>query len=215
MKRIGAKRRTHEERRAESELKLTDALIEIINTEGISAATCENIADLAGYSRGLTTVRLGKRDEMFSRLVNRLRIARLQKVRASLAGVKNRRGALETFVDMHFEDLENDPSYVAYFVLLAGSLTEIQQLRSSIIKAHEFVRDFLVELIEDGIETGEFDPEVDAIGQSVALGSYLIGTAIQHRINLKVPVSVLKDGAYELIPKSRTAPSTSKREKTT
>jgi len=189
------------ERREESERKLFDALISIIIEEGIAAATCENIATQAGYSRGLTTTRLGRRDEMFAKLIQRLKDAQLDKLKRAINDEMSREQALRTYVDVHFDDLQNDPGYNAYFVLVAGSLTDTPLLRDSVIEAHEFVRDIIAQFIQEGIDSGEFSPEIEPIPAAIMIGSYLLGAAVQHRLHQTIPISSLKSGAYQLLPR--------------
>lgn len=197
------RRRTQEERREESERKLFDALIQIIINEGIGAATCENIGTLAGYSRGLTTQRLGRRDVMFSKLIQRLKDEQLRKFQESVDEDMTRTEALMAYIDVHFEDLMNDPGYNAYFVLVAGSITDTPLLKDAIIEAHVFVRDILANLIREGIQTGEFDADLDPVLQAMTIGSYLLGVALQHRIHSGINIESLKPGAHALLPAAK------------
>lgn len=200
---VTVRRRTQEERREESERRLMDALVAIVNRDGIQAATCENIGLEAGYSRGLITQRLGKRDEMFATLIARLVAAQRERVArpefSRLGGAER----IRAYIDLHFSDLSDNPGYRAYFVLLAGSITDVSLLREPVVKAHKFVLDLLVKCIRKGQEDGELDPAVEPFKKAVALGTYLLGVAIQYRLQPRSKFGLLKEGAYELIPYRR------------
>lgn len=197
---VTAKRQSQAERRETSERKLFDALITIINRDGIQAATCERIADEAGYSPGMVIQRLGRRDQMFARLVDRLTAAQ----RATLArlGVDHMPAAdaMRTYIDVHFDDLERDAGYNAYFVLVAGTLTVEPSLKPSVDGANRMVRDIMTGFIQRGQREGDFPAELDAVDHAIRIGCLMMGAAIQHRLLPDMSLDGTRDAAKKLIP---------------
>ena len=193
------KSKTQAERRNESEQNLLDALVDIILDEGIRAATCEAIGKRAGYSRGLAIARLGKRDEMFTKLVDWLVSDQLAQYRRRLHDEMSARDKLNTYIDVHFDNLENNRRYQAYFVLVAGSLTDRELLSDAVIEATDIVRDLLTGIVEDGIKTGEFSKTIDAEAQVMTLGSNLLGAAISLSLPRDIPTADLRFGAHALV----------------
>ena len=197
---LRVKRQTQSERRETSERRLFDALIDIIICDGIQAATCERIAEQAGYSRGMVIQRLGKRDEMFARLVDRLTAAQ----RSTLArlGVDDMPAvqAMHTYIDVHFDDLENDIGYNAYFVLVAGSMTVEPSLKPSVDGANRMVRDILVAFIERGQRDGSLPGDLDAVDHAIRIGCQLLGAAIQHRLVPDMSLAGARAAAKALVP---------------
>lgn len=194
------KRQTQAERRETSERKLFDALIDIINAEGMQAATCERIAERAGYSRGMVIQRLGRRDEMFARLVDRLTAAQ----RATLArlGVDHMPAvqAINTYIDVHFDDLQHDAGYSAYFVLVAGAMTVEPSLKPSVDGANRMVRDILADFIRRGQRDGEFSPDIDAVDHAIRIGCLMMGAAIQRRLVSDMSLEGAREAAKALVP---------------
>lgn len=192
-------RKSHQQRKEESEKKLFNALIHIINTDGINAATCERIGLEAGVSRGLANQRLGKRDEMFARLVDRLKAAQFEKLMSQNIDGLSGGDALRKYIDVHFEDVLNDPGYQAYFVLVAGAISVSPLLKECVEEANVFVRDILAQFIQKGIEKGEFVDSIDPETQAAAIGSYLLGVAILSKLRGTDDIEPLRAGAYALV----------------
>lgn len=190
---------SHEQRKEESENKLFNALVSILNSDGINAATCERIGAEAGVSRGLANQRLGKRDEMFARLVERLKEGQLDTLRRENIEALSGREALRKYIDIHFDDLQHNPSYQAYFVLVAGSMAISPLLKVCVETAHVFVRDLLEGMIQRGIDQGEFVGAVAPDRQAAIIGSYLLGVAIQSGLTGTDNIILLKSGAYALV----------------
>lgn len=192
-------RKSHEQRKLESEEKLFNALINIINSDGINAATCERIGLEAGVSRGLANQRLGKREEMFARLVDRLTSAQWARLEAKGVDSLSSADALRAYIDLHFEDLQHNPGYQAYFVLVAGSIAISPLLKDCVLDAERFVHEILVKYIRRGIDKGEFQKSVNPELQAAALGSYLLGYAIQSKLSGTGFLDLMKPAAYTLV----------------
>ena len=192
-------RKSQAERKIESENKLFEALVEIVNRDGIAGASCEKIALEAGYSRGLTTTRLGRRDTMYARLMDRLyqeQVTRLEEQNVNeLSGLE----ALRRYADLHFEDIQNKASYRAYFILVAASLTELPSIRDRVLIQHQMVQTLLSSFFERAVKEGSFDKDIDCEQRASILGSFLFGVAMQYRLSEKKGVSALKHGAYDII----------------
>ena len=191
--------KTQAERRNDSEQSLLDALVDIVLEDGIRAATCEAIGKRAGYSRGLAIARLGKREEMFAKLVDWLVSDQLAQYRHRLEDGMSARDKLNTYIDVHFDNLEHNRRYRAYFVLVAGSLTDRELLSDVVTRAANVIRDLLISTIEAGIETGEFSNAIDADAQAVSIGSNLLGAGITLNLLGDVSMSELRTGAHALV----------------
>ncbi|AEV39644.1 transcriptional regulator, TetR family protein (plasmid) [Pseudovibrio sp. FO-BEG1] len=194
------KKKTQAERREESERKLFDALVTIINEDGIQMATCESIGLKAGYSRGLTIQRLGKKDEMFVKLIDRMVSETEEHITSQIPAETDAREAIRRYIDIHFDDLQNKPSYQAYFALMAGSVTDYALLGDAVTRAHDFVKRLLVSYLERGKAEGAFPKDLDSGIQAVSIGSYLLGVALQQKLHPSLDITLLKPAAYSLIP---------------
>ncbi|OUS28467.1 hypothetical protein A9Q99_13190 [Gammaproteobacteria bacterium 45_16_T64] len=201
---VKKERKPQGQRKEESENKLFNALINILNSDGINAATCERIGAEAGVSRGLANQRLGKRDEMFARLVDKLKQAQIQQLANDNVEGLSGHAALRRYIDIHFEDIQNNPAYQAYFVLVAGSIAISPLLNECVEDTHLFVRDMLERWIRRGIEQEEFVDSIDPVVYAATIGSYLLGVAIQAGLTGTENIELLKPGAYTLVDAIKT-----------
>ncbi len=196
-------RKSQSQRKLESEEKLFNALIRIINRDGIKSVTCATLGKEAGLSRGMANQRLGNRQEMFEQLVERLgaeQIATLEQ-----RGIQSMKGddALVEYVELHFDAILNNPGYRAYFVLVAGSIADAPLLKHCVEEAHIFVRMLLSELIAKGQSEGGFRTDIEADLHAGILGSFLLGVAIQAKLSAADDIAKLKVGALTLIENLR------------
>ena len=196
---LKTKTKTQSDRRNESEQRLLDALTEIILSDGIRAATSEAIGRRAGYSRGLAIARLGRREEMFALLINNLVNDQMTKFQGLLTQKMSARDKLITYVDVFLDNLENNRGFRAYFVLVAGSVTDRELLGDLVIEATYVVRDLLTAIIEAGIEAGEFSKSVNAEAQAIKIGSSLLGVGVSLNLLGELPMEALRSGAHALI----------------
>ncbi|SDQ21938.1 TetR/AcrR family transcriptional regulator [Pseudovibrio sp. Tun.PSC04-5.I4] len=194
------KKKTQAERREESERKLLDALVTIINEDGIQSATCESIGLKAGYSRGLTIQRLGKKDEMFIKLIDRMMMENKLHLAEEIPQDTKGHIALHRYINIHFDDLQNKPIYQAYFALVAGSVANVALLGDALKQAHDFIKHMLMSYLDRGKAAGEFPQDLDSAIQAVSIGSYLLGVALQQKLHPSLDINLLKPAAYSLIP---------------
>ena len=192
-------RKSQKQRKEESEEKLFKALIQIINSDGVMAATCQRIGDQAGVSRGLATQRLGRRDIMFARLVDRLTQAQYDRLEAEGVNTLAPGDALRRYIDIHFEDIQHDPGYQAYFVMVAAAIAADPTLRDCVTQAEKFVQDILESHIRRGQQDGAFDRSIDPQSHAGNIGSTLLGAAIQSRLTGPENINQLKPSAYALV----------------
>ncbi|MGH1372145.1 MAG: TetR/AcrR family transcriptional regulator [Cellvibrionaceae bacterium] len=200
---VETSRKTQQERKSQSQKKLFDALITLINRDGIKAATCERIGKEAGLSRGMANQRLGKRKQMFENLVARLGADQLETMAHMNIHAGSGYQALLDYIDVHFDAVINNPGYQAYFVLVAGSVADTPLLKDCVQQAHQFVHQLLTEFILKGQQDKSLNHGEDAEQNAAILGSYLLGVAIQAKFTDAESVEKLKAGAVALISRMK------------
>lgn len=191
-------RRTQSDRRQQSEAELLRAAAELIAEQGVASATFENIGVRAGYSRGLVTQRFGSKQGLIEALIARLQ-ARLE------AQMDDRRldqlNGLEAvlgFVDAFLTNLSRDGEMRAYFVLLAGAVADVSDLRAPFALAHKGAEERLEAMVLRGQAEGVIRPTLDADAAALMVGSLLLGVSTQ----------LLIDPAMDLEPIRRTSLAT-------
>ena len=192
------KRKTQSERKERSTRALIQSLTEIINTEGVGAATCENIGQRAGVSRGLVIQRLGKKHKMLDTFIHEQVQMHLQ--RLSDANVKNHptKQALKTYIDIHFDSLLEAPGYRALYVLIASSITTSLPSKAIVEEAQTALCQQISNSLRNGIENKEVSATLDTDSAAAHLCAYLLGAAIQSQISGFEIGALFKPGAYKL-----------------
>ncbi|ATC26782.1 TetR/AcrR family transcriptional regulator [Caulobacter vibrioides] len=172
-------RRTQSDRRQQSEAELLRAAAELIAEQGVAAATFENIGARAGYSRGLATQRFGSKHGLIEALIARLQ-ARLQ------AQMDDRRldqmNGLEAvlgFVDAFLTTLSQDGELRAYFVMMAGAVGDMSDLRAPFAAAHKEAEQRLEAMVLRGQAESVIRPDLDADAAALMVGSLLLGVSTQ------------------------------------
>lgn len=192
------KRRNQATRRSESENGLLQAASELILERGMAAATFENIGARAGYSRGLATQKFGSKqgliEALITRLQTRLQLLLMDRNLESLSGLE----AVLGFTDIYLRNLAEDREVRSYFILMAGAVAEVSDLRGPFALAHKDVELKLEALFLKGLADGSVRPGTDADAAALMIGSLLFGLSMQ----------ILLDPAMNLEPIRETSLST-------
>lgn len=172
-------RRSQSDRRQQSESELLRAAAALIAEQGTAAATFENIGARAGYSRGLVTQRFGSKQGLIEALIARLQ-ARIQgllddRQLDTLDGLE----AILAFVDIFLRNLAKDGELRAYFVLMAGAVAEVSDLRGPFAAAHKEVEIRLEALVLRGQAEGVIRQGLDPDAAALIVGSLLLGLSTQ------------------------------------
>ena len=172
-------RRSQSDRRQQSESELLRAAAELIVERGMAAATFENIGARAGYSRGLATQKFGSKQGLIEALIARLQ-ARLQHLlNDRQVDRANGLEAILGFVDIYLRNLADDGEIRAYFVLMAGAVAEVSELRGPFAAAHKEVETRLGAMFLRGQAEGVIRPGLNADAAALMVGALLLGLSTQ------------------------------------
>lgn len=195
-------RRTQSDRRQQSEVELLRAATELIAEQGVAAATFENIGLRAGYSRGLVTQRFGSKQGLIEALIARLQ-ARLE------AQMDDRRldqlNGLEAvlgFVDAFLTNLSRDGEMRAYFVLLAGAVADVSDLRAPFALAHKGAEERLEAMVLCGQAQGVIRADLNADAAALMVGSLLLGLSTQLLIDPGMDLEPIRETSLAMLRSS-------------
>lgn len=195
-------RRTQAERRDESERRLLGAAAELIVERGIGAATFENVGARAGYSRGLATQKFGSKQGLIEALIAQLQ-ARLdamldERDLESLPALE----AILAFVDVFLLNLDEDGEIRAYFMLMAGAIADLSEMRAVFATTHVGVERNLEALVLRGQAEGGIRPELDADAAALMVGSLLLGLSMQLLIDPKMNLAPIRETSLAALRQS-------------
>jgi AcrR family transcriptional regulator len=179
----GEKRMTQAERTALSDRLMFDAAVGLINERGTRKTTLKEIGERAGYSRGLANYRFGSKDglmlELFERFDERWK-QHLGQYLGDATGLRALQQAAHALCDF----LGNESSYMrAMYLLWYESLGHESAMRLRLAEHHDVYREDARRWIEQGIETGEIKPGIDAAQFSVQFCAFVFGVVYQWLVN--------------------------------
>jgi len=176
---VPAVRRSQSDRRQQSESELLRAAAELIVERGMAAATFENIGARAGYSRGLATQKFGSKQGLIEALIARLQSRLQQLLDAGQLDTLDGLEAILGFVDIYLRNLADDGEMRAYFVLMAGAVAEVSELRGPFAAAHKEVETRLEAMFLRGQAEGVIRQGLNADAAALMVGALLLGLSTQ------------------------------------
>lgn len=208
-----AGRRRQRDRREQSGRGLIEAVVAIVSEEGVAAATFEAIGRRAGYSRSLVTQRFGSKQGLIDAVIAHASASfadvTLDRPIEELTGLE----ALLLSVEVFLTRLAESQELRTYFLMLAGSVAELSDLRAVFATQHDRVKANLAALIAMGQADGSIRPGIDPQAGALTIGSLQLGVSIQLLVNpttavapiLATALATIRDGfAASGAPKSET-----------
>jgi len=172
-------RRTHAQRRHETEHALISAALRIAATNGFSAITCEAVGLEAGLSRGLTHQRFGSKEGLLLACLQYLEGYRARLM--AEAGLDNLKGAdtVLAYIDLHLSALPASVEAPAYFVMLSGALSDMPSLKAAFDSASNRSIKEISSFIRRGQDDGSISGHLDARQAAEMIFTLMTGLGIQ------------------------------------
>ncbi|MDR3513907.1 MAG: TetR/AcrR family transcriptional regulator [Caulobacteraceae bacterium] len=192
-------RRTQSERRDQSEKGLLTAAAELIAERGLGAATFDNIGQRAGYSRGLATQKFGSKQGLIEALIAHLH-ARADAIFAErrvdeMPGLE----AIVAYVDNYLRNLETDGEVRAYFIMMAGAVADLSQVRAAFAASHQLVERRLEAMVLRGQAEGAIRPQIDADAAALMIGSLLLGLSMQWLVDPQMALAPIRETSIAIL----------------
>jgi AcrR family transcriptional regulator len=172
-------RMTQAERTALSDQRMFDAAINLINERGTQKTTLKEIGERAGYSRGLANYRFGSKEglmqELFTQFDNRWKehLASYVDQRSSIDAFLGAAAALRDFLKL-------EPGYMrAMYILWYESLGHESEIRTRLATHHDVYRKDATTWVEQGIDNGDIDPDINAQQFAVQYCAFIFGLVYQ------------------------------------
>jgi AcrR family transcriptional regulator len=181
--------RTQEERTALSDLRLTEAAIELMIKNGIQGTTLQAVGEMAGYSRGLATHRFGSKAGLFAKV---LQVASADWLHRMQAGVGKHIGcdALCAAIDSAENFFKERPGEVrAMYLIWFLSIDPSADYRADLAKVHRAQRRDAAAWIRAGQRADLIDASLDPIRTAEQYVASMSGIAYQWMADPKLDVS--------------------------
>lgn len=172
-------RRTQAERRETTERMLIETALKIAAERGFAAITCEAVGREAGLSRGLTNQRFGSKEGLL-----RAMLAHLENYKADLMTSRQLKDlpadeAILAYIDLHLDALPRSTEAAAYFVLLAGSLSDMPALKPAFAEATSRSIREIAALVRKGQREGAIHKAIAPAEAARTIFSMITGLGIQ------------------------------------
>ena len=175
--------RRQADRTALSDARMVDAAVRLIVERGIERTTLKEVGELAGYSRGLAGYRFGSKGGLYGFVVKSIGeewLKELTRVTQGKVGVD----ALMAATDAHYRFCVEAPDHVrAFYILWFESIGPGSEYKEVIAGIHRRRQRDVTEWIRRGMEAGNIDAAVNAVGVSNQFCASIIGIVYQWLVN--------------------------------
>ena len=166
------------------------AAIDLLAQKGFANLSMNDIVNESGVSKGGVYWHFKSKDEIVQAIFDFFFNAQLELVNMTLQGEGKAADKLERIFRLATQEAEEDIPQPLEFYALAARNETLKQRMSVFFEAY---RGRIVELIQQGIETGEFemnDPSIVAVNIiSLLEGIVLVGLAVPHTWDFQAQVN--------------------------
>ncbi|MCP5202479.1 MAG: TetR/AcrR family transcriptional regulator [Gammaproteobacteria bacterium] len=161
-------KRTHKQRRADSDTRILAAAIKLFSQHGYQKTTLIQIGAEAGYTGTLISNRFGSKEQLLravlAHILRRFEENENANQRPGLSATEQ----LRSFITEYLHDAVSQESRIrALYVIMGEALGSITGIEDEIIKVNRVFRAHVEQFVAEGVETGEFlpdlDPEMEAV----------------------------------------------------
>ncbi|WP_031466726.1 TetR/AcrR family transcriptional regulator [Sciscionella sediminilitoris] len=137
--------------------QIIEAAVEVIAEQGYLKASLAKIAERAGISKGVISYHFDGKDDLLHQLVIQLYIAGGEFMAPRIDAAEGAWPKLRAYLESNFEFIGQHRTYLRVFVDVIGNLRDQDgMLHFRDMQENADVLDPLVELLEEGQQTGEF-----------------------------------------------------------
>ncbi len=206
----GNGRMTQAERTALSDQRMFEAAVALINERGTQKTTLKDIGQMAGYSRGLANYRFGSKEGFLLELFHQFD-ERWKNHLNSYVGKKSGIAAVMAATEALRDFLQAESAYMrAMYLLWYESLGHQSAMLTSLSEHHQVYRKDAQRYVEQGIEAGEIDPDIDAEQFAVQFCAFIFGIVYQwlvdaDALDLKAVFDEYEKNTFKLLQKKEPA----------
>ena len=173
-------RRTQEERKAESERQIIRAARELFAKQGYLRTTLNEVGKAAGYTGGLVTHRFGSQEGLLNAVVDSSsRRFFTDQVQPAIEG-KTGADAMTDYLATYLREISKRESHMrALYVIMGEAMGAVPEIRKKIAELNRGFRARIIELIDSGVATGEFNKDVDKDAAAMLILGLLRGVTMQ------------------------------------
>ena len=174
-----SKRRTQEERKAESERRILRAARELFAQQGYMRTTLSQVGKAAGYTGGLVSHRFGSKEGLLKAVVEHSATRFFYDQLEPLLN-ESAEESITNYIETYLGEIgKRESTMRALYVIMGEALGAVPEVREEIAWLNRQFRRRLVEIIERGIKSGEFREDVQPAAAAVLITALLRGVTMQ------------------------------------
>jgi AcrR family transcriptional regulator len=177
---------SHAERTEQSDQRMVESAITIIQERGISGLRLTEVGILAGYSRGLASMRFGTLEVLLRRVARHLSVQWLDELTKSVAHEKGL-AAVYSALDANARYLAPPSTARVQFLILFHSLDPSAKEHLNVARVLAAQRRDIARWISEAIESGEVKRGIDPEAEATSIVGSLNGIIFQSLIDGTLP----------------------------
>ncbi len=176
-----AKRRTQQERKAESERAIILAALNLFAKQGYMRTTLNEIGKAAGYTGGLVSHRFGSKERLLQAVLNHIRTRFLDDQLGSAITTESAEASLRNYIEIYINEVTVREGRIrALYVIMGEALGAVPEIRKDIAELNKRARNRLAGIIQRGIASGEFRNDVNPDTSAMLVMGILRGVVLQY-----------------------------------
>jgi AcrR family transcriptional regulator len=178
--------RTHEQRRELSEKQVLKAAIALFARQGYLKTTLTEVGREAGYTAGLVSHKFGSKDGLLQAVVDHISKRFLNDQLGRAIQLESATESINNYIEIYLTEVSlREGPMRALYVIMGEALGSVPEIRQSIADLNAGARGILINILEQGIEQGEFRADLDTETAAALIIGALRGLVMQYLIDPK------------------------------
>ncbi len=161
----------------ERKSQILDAAMDTFSEMGFHKARMSDIAETSGLSKGSLYWYFDSKDSIILSLLDRVFVPEIKEFNVLLKDPRSAESRLANYIERVSDDMVKMLKWMPLFYDFLALAFRQELVKKAITRYYKKQMEILVDLIQQGIDSGEFLVE-DPVEAAIALGSILEGTVI-------------------------------------
>lgn len=180
------KRRTQEERKAESERQIIRAAIKVFAKQGYLRTTLNEVGETAGYTGGLVSHRFGSKAGLLKAVINHISTRFLHDQVGHSVKTESAEQAMKNYIEIYMKEVTVREGHMrALYVIMGEALGGDTEVQQAIARFNRGFRQGLASILQRGVDNKEFRADIDPDAGAVLIMGMLRGVVMQYLFDKK------------------------------
>ena len=180
------KRRTQEERKAESERQIIKAAIRIFARQGYLRTTLNEVGEEAGYTGGLISHRFGSKAGLLKAVIASIGSRFLTDQIGKSLQTETAEEAICNYIAIYLKEVTVREGHLrALYVIMGEALGDTEDIQRDVAAFNKNARKWMADIIDRGVQNKEFSNSIDSGAAAVLILGMLRGVVMQYLFDHK------------------------------